>query len=176
MNCKNINKGYLCLLMILISCATNAGTLQSIDPATDALPLKLKDLTGVWHSLENYRGKVVLINFWGSWCHACVEEMPDLQELNDQLKNYDFKILAVNVNQSKTAVLRFLNAMSLHLPVLLDSSGHISKSWQVKHYPTSYILDKNLKMKYFAEGLVNWNDPKIKNKIERLIHCRALLQ
>lgn len=158
------------LFFLFIAVNATAASLQAYDPARPAGQLKLKDMTGGWHKLDDYRGHVILVNFWGSWCHACVEEMPSLQRLNSRLKQEGLVVLAVNVNQSKTAIQRFLQAMSLNLTVLQDSSGKQAKAWQVDYFPSSFIIDKNLMLRFYAIGQVDWDDETMEKQLKELLH------
>ena len=82
--------------------------------------LELPDLGGRPHRLSDYRGQVVLVNFWASWCPPCLAEMPSMQRLSEALKGRPFKILAVNLEESKSTVWKFRKLLNVSFSTLLD--------------------------------------------------------
>lgn len=100
----------------------------------------LKDLDGEEVSLSDYRGKIVLINFWATWCKWCDVEMPDLQKLDDE--NDDIVVLAVDVMEEKETVKKYLEDGGYDFQVVLDEDGEISRTFLVSGLPTSYFVDK----------------------------------
>lgn len=100
----------------------------------------LRNLDGEEVSLKDYRGKIVLINFWATWCKYCDKEMPDLQKLNDE--NEDLVVLAVDVRESKSTVEEYIKKGGYTFPVLLDEKGNVSTTYLVSAFPTSYFIDK----------------------------------
>lgn len=99
----------------------------------------LTDLKGEAHSLENYQGQALIINFWTAWCRYCVQEMPYLQELHDA--DTDVVVLAVNVQEKKDVVENFINDAGYTFPVLLDEEGRVSASYLVRGLPTTFAVD-----------------------------------
>ena len=100
----------------------------------------LKDLNGKDVSLSDYKGKIVLINFWATWCRYCDIEMPDLEKLNKE--NDDIVVLAVNVRESKDIVEKYIKDGKYTFPVALDESGDVSIKYLVSAFPTTYFVDK----------------------------------
>ena len=101
----------------------------------------LKDLDGKEVSLEDYRGKIVLLNFWATWCKWCDVEMPDLQKLDKE--NEDLVVLAIDVMEDKETVKKYIQKGGYDFKVLLDEDGEISKTYLVSGFPTSYFIDKD---------------------------------
>jgi thiol-disulfide isomerase/thioredoxin len=159
----------LFFLLLTGTLISNAGSLQQFPANTLAPVLHLKDLPGQYHSLDQYRGKVVLVNFWGSWCSTCIEEMPGLQRLQQKFKHGEFVVLAVNVNQTRTTVKRFLQKVAIDLTVVMDTSAKTAESWKVDFYPSSFIIDKSGYLRFFAIGKVDWDQTAIVDVIHRLI-------
>jgi thiol-disulfide isomerase/thioredoxin len=101
----------------------------------------LQNLEGEEVSLSDYRGKIVILNFWATWCKYCVEEMPDLQKFDDE--NEDLVVLAVNVQEDYDIVKDYIDNSNYSFPVLLDKSGDISSNYLVSAFPTSFFIDEN---------------------------------
>lgn len=111
----------------------------------------LNDLNGKPVKLSDYKGKIVLLNFWGTWCKYCVDEMPDLNEAHKEIsKNGEAVILAVNDTSTEKpgdagvkAVKDFAKQYKLSMPVVLDMDGSITAKYGVSGYPTTFVIDKD---------------------------------
>ena len=104
----------------------------------------LPDINGKMVSLTDYRGKVVLINIWATWCRPCVEEMPSMEKLHQELKDESFKILAVSIDASGAkAVIPFMKKHKLSFSALTDTKGAIKSLYQTTGIPESFIVDKD---------------------------------
>lgn len=134
------------------------------------LPLSLQDMQSKTFDLSSYRGKVVLVNFWASWCPPCVHEMPLMAGLKSQLGSKNFEILAVNLGEAKADIEKFMQAHPLNFPVLLDETGQTAQSWKVMAYPSSFVVDKTGKIRYALFGATDWQADTHVNKLKSLIH------
>jgi len=132
-------------------------------------PLKGPDLAGQQHRLSDYTGRVVLVNFWASWCPPCVHEMPSMQRLADRFAGKPFDILAVNLAEEPDAVKAFVEELDLEFTVLLDPEGQSIKDWKVFAYPTSYVIGKDGRVRYALFGAIDWLDVETVRKIEALL-------
>lgn len=101
----------------------------------------LMNLEGEEVSLEDFRGKMVLINFWATWCGYCDKEMPDIQKLSEE--NDDLVVLAVNVMEKKEIVEKYIEEGGYDFEVVLDEKGDITKTYLAHYLPTSYFVDKD---------------------------------
>jgi peroxiredoxin len=121
-------------------------------------------------NLSDYKGKVVLLNFWASWCFPCREEMPSMQELYQIFKDREFEILAVNLDKfGEEKVLSFVSNYGLTFPILLDKELKTAQIYEVRNIPTTYIIDKNGIIKEKIIGEKHWTEPELVNKIETLM-------
>ncbi len=132
-------------------------------------PLLLPNLNDQPVDLNHYKGKVVLINFWATWCPPCVHEMPSMQRLQEKMQGKPFVILAVNMAEDKATVREFLTTkVRVNFPVLFDSNGKALQDWGVYAFPTSFVVDKNGLIRYALFGSIDWDESEIVNKIAAL--------
>ena len=132
-------------------------------------PLVLKDLNGKTHDLKQYRGKVVLINFWATWCPPCRAEMPSMQRLKNKMAGKPFVILAVDMGETEAEVKAFLPQVKTDFTVLMDKDGRALKAWKVFAFPTSYLVDAQGKIRYGLYGASEWDAPDKVAKITQLL-------
>lgn len=157
------------LLTLGLATTLHGAELSPEHSLIDTPLLSLPDLGGDPLGLEASRGKVVLINFWASWCAPCLIEMPSMQRLYDSLRDRPFALLAVNVGEPRAKAWRFANIMQVDFPVLLDSDSAAAAAWNVQVYPTSYLLDRNGQVRYAAYGAVKWDSETTREVIEELL-------
>lgn len=160
--------------LALLACAANgnAGELKPVDPPRAAPTLQLKDLQGRMHDLSAYRGKVVMVNFWATWCPPCRAEMPSMQRLKEKLAGKPFAILAVNMAESEHEVRQFLRGIKgskIDFTILMDKDGKASKQWKVFVFPTTFIVDAEGKLRYALLGGTEWDDARNLKAIEALL-------
>lgn len=151
--------------------ALEAAELKALD-APPPSAFELKDLSGRSHRLADYRGKVVLINFWATWCEPCREEMPSIAKLANALAGSPFAVLAVNVDEPEARIAKFLSAMPLDFPVLLDPGRALTKRWNVRILPASFVIDGDGRMRYAATGELDWSSAAVAERIRALLPTR----
>lgn len=161
----------VCMLCISAWGEESPQTLVPVPNRPAAPDFSLLDADGKRHRLSDYRGKIVAINFWATWCPPCLREMPSMQRLSDQLKDKDFVILAIDVGEDDETVFRFTVALDtpLEFPLLLDLEGKIVAQWPVLGLPTTFIIDKQGRVAYRAVGGREWDHPDFANAITALI-------
>ena len=163
----------LFLSSLLLGLAGASGAAQEVHlPAWTGGPtpsLALKDPDGRLHDLADYRGKVLLVNFWATWCAPCREELPSLERLRDALRGRPFEALAVNVAEGESRVRRFLTDVPLGLPILLDRDGNAQRAWGVRGLPATFLLDRKGSIRYWYLGELDWAQPKILRTVESLL-------
>jgi len=158
--------------LVLSIGAANAKELKPLTPRNPPNALALKDLDGKPHSLADYKGRVVLINFWATWCPPCRAEMPSMQRLKEAMKDRPFTILAVDMAESEADVRQFLKDMKeakLDFTILMDKDGKALKEWKVFVFPTSYVLDAEGNLRYSLLGSTEWDEFDTLKKIEALL-------
>ncbi len=132
--------------------------------------LQLDRFDGGKVDLRDFSGKVVLVNFWASWCPPCVHEMPSMQQLADHFASKPFEILAVNMAENEKTVRAFLREkVSVRFPILMDVDGQALKRWRVFAFPTSYVIDKQGKIRLALFGAIDWMQADVLQKIGKLI-------
>ena len=132
-------------------------------------PLALRDLDGRPHDLTDYRGKVVVVNFWATWCQPCREELPSLERLRDAMRGRRFEAVAVNVAEGEARVRRFLQEVPLRLPFLLDGDGETQRAWKVRGLPATFLLDREGVIRFWYLGELDWAQPAILRTVESLL-------
>ena len=134
-----------------------------------AATFSLRDYRDEPHDLSDYRGKVVLVNFWASWCPPCITEMPALKKLKQRLSGAPFEILAVNVGEKRYKVRKFVKLINFDLTVPLDVSQDTFRTWGAQTLPTSFIIDAGGKVRYWVRGDPDWNNEHTVSLINALI-------
>ena len=159
--------GLLAYLLPLVASA--GGALQPVQGNTTG-DFSLADIKGDLHTLTSYRGKVVLVNFWASWCPPCIQEMPSMQRLQKKLADQPFIILPINVGEKKYKVWKFVKLINFTLPVPLDTRSKIFAEWGAAMLPTSFLLDTAGRARYRVEGEFEWDSEEVVSLIEALIN------
>lgn len=101
----------------------------------------LTGLDGKTYELSDYRGKPMLINFWGSWCEPCVREMPAIQRQYEKWKDQGLVVLGVNLDESKVTVQSFVKQNGVTFPILFDKELRMRDRYAVRYYPTTFYVD-----------------------------------
>ena len=156
------------------SWAAGAGADALLDPVGDTPPapsLSLPAVDGGEIDIEALQGRVVLVNFWATWCAPCREEMPSLQRLWERLAGDDFEVLAVDVGESRGAVRRFLDTLDtpLEFPLLLDEDNAVTQLWPVIGLPTTYVVSRDGRLRYQALGERDWSSEAMRERLEAII-------
>jgi thiol-disulfide isomerase/thioredoxin len=127
--------------------------------------LALADLQGKNHRLSDYRGKVVLVNFWATWCEPCREEMPSIERLRASLEGRPFAVLAVNLAEPESRIRKFLDTVPGGFTVLLDREGQTARAWQARMLPATYIVGPDGRIRYRHIGDLDWSKPEVRNLV-----------
>lgn len=154
--------------LVLFAAGASAGELRPWTGGA-APALALAGLDGRSYDLGAYRGQVVLVNFWATWCEPCREEMPAMNALRRSLAGRPFEVLAVNLGEPESRIRRFLEAMPLDFPVLLDRDMAAAKAWQARILPASFVVGPDGRIRYSALGALDWNEERTRRRVVELL-------
>ena len=146
-------------------------TMTAVPDKPAAPDFALKDADGRLHRLSESRGKVVMVNFWATWCPPCRREMPSMQRAWEKLQGGNFEMYAVNVGEDEDTIFGFTfsTGVELTFPILLDRDAHVIKAWPVVALPTSFVIDPQGRIVYRAVGGREWDDPQLLRQIRKLM-------
>jgi peroxiredoxin len=151
---------YLLAALCLIASATHA------TPAPD---FSLKTQSGDPLSLTDQRGKVVMINFWASWCPPCLKEMPLLDEIYNTHKDNGFTLLGINIEQDTTEAKRLIKELDLSFPILFDPNNQVGKQYNVRAMPTTVVVDQTGTVRFVNHGYRPGDEEKYEAQVRELI-------
>lgn len=120
-------------------------------------------------TLEEYKGKIILLNFWATWCPPCIAEMPSLEKLYQANKDNDFVVIGVATQDSKNDVQEFIDTSKISFPILLDPTGELTRKLEIGGFPETFLFDKEGRFKLI-------NDPKNGELVFRVIGERDWAQ
>lgn len=130
----------------------------------------LPDVDGNLHQLSDYRGKVVVLNFWATWCPPCRYEMPAMERLRQQVQGDAIVVLAINVGEDEDTVFEFTGSYPVEFPLLLDQQGKVIEDYPVVGLPTTYIIGPQGRIRYRAVGSREWDDPALIEELRALLN------
>ena len=163
MKLKNLMMG-VCLSLVSVAQAAFVN-----DPAPD---FALKDMSGVERKLSDYKGEVVLVNFWASWCPPCKKEFPELAELANEYKDHKFRVLAINLDKSQEQVAKFLAKTAVKpgaLIILLDPAARVVANYVARSMPSSFIVDSKGIIRFVHFGYGEKDPAKWRTEIDQLL-------
>jgi len=143
----------------------------TVQAARPAPALKLKGLDGAPHDLAQLRGRVVLVNFWATWCPPCRREMPSMERLSQALKGEAFSVLAVDVGEDADTIEAFASQLDTvpTFPILLDTRSRVMQAWKVAGLPTTFLVDKQGRIVASAIGGREFDHPEMIEMIRGLL-------
>lgn len=161
----------LCMVQVeAASPAAQAGTqtLTAVAKPVPAPAFELQDIDGVKHALAEYRGKVVVLNFWATWCPPCRDEMPAMQRGWETLRDAGVVFVGVNVGEDADAVFMFLGDYAVEFPLLLDKDAKVIAQYPVTGLPTTFIIDPDGRITHRVVGGREWDDPALLKTLREL--------
>jgi len=158
------------VLVIALVLFGKKGAYEPILAGKVAPEFELPDLAGEMVPLSRYKGKVVFLNFWATWCEPCEEEMPSMQYLYQELKGENFEMVAVSIDSKKPAVIQeFVKKYSLTFPVLHDRKNKVKEKYKTTGVPETFIIDQNGVVAEKVWGPRDWSGPYATKVIRDLL-------
>ena len=139
--------------------------------ACDCPDFTLVDMSGNTHTLSSYRGKVVMVNFWATYCGPCIKEIPSMASLKQKLGEESFEILAIDMAEEKADVAAFMQRhnINVNFPILLDVEGNVIEQWMVSAVPSTFIVGPKGKIHYALYGAIEWDSDEIVETLNGLM-------
>jgi peroxiredoxin len=155
------------VLLLASAAGTAADELRPWKGDTPALVLT--DLQGREVRLETFRGKVVLVNFWATWCEPCRDEMPSIGRLRAAFAGKPFEVLAVNLGEPEARIRKFIEKVPMEFPVLLDRDMKISRAWGARVLPATYLVGPDGRIRYHHRGELDWSQESVRKHVAALL-------
>ena len=163
---------YLILLIVFASLSTpvspvmaQSNVLHKVKGQPMAPDFALKDIDGKVHHLSDYRGKIVMVNFWATWCPPCRLELPSMEKLWQATQHKDVIMLAINIGEDADTIFTFTADYPVTFPLLMDRDSSVISKYPVLGLPTSFVIDPKGRIIYRAVGTREWDDRDIINAI-----------
>ncbi len=128
----------------------------------------LVDARGNRHELADNRGRITLVNFWATWCPPCVHEIPSMNRLAAAYDEREFGIVSINYREEPEHILEFMREVEVDFPVLMDQDGRVSDEWGVFAFPSSFILDREGRIRYSVNTAIEWDTDAVRQVIDAL--------
>jgi len=159
---------------MLVACALPMGA-AALDEGERAPAFSIPSLLGGGNvDLSQYRGKVVYLDFWASWCGPCLKAIPEIEEMRGEFPADDFQVVAVNLDQKAKKALRFLEKNPIGYPSAADPKGKLPAQFGLETMPTSYLIDRDGVIRYVHEGFSRGDGSRIREEIRMLLKQQKL--
>jgi peroxiredoxin len=157
-------------LLVVLAVGITSFLPEGIKPAAVGEQTRAFQLPDLQDKLQGLpKGKVVLLNFWATWCPPCRKEVPSMVELYEKLKDKGFEIVAVSVDRSRSDVVSFVKEYNMNFTVLHDVDSAVSKQYGVFRYPETFIVDRKGVIRQHLNGAVEWSDKEYISYLENLL-------
>jgi len=166
-------KNKLCLLLVSLVLGWQANLVWAVGLDQAAPDFTLRSLSGENLRLQEYRGKVVLINFWASWCAPCREEMPLLEQIHQRYEPLGFTLLGVNVEENSSDAVSWLKDRPVSFPILFDPENGVSKLYDVVAMPSTVIVDRQGNVRFLHHGYQAGYEDQYHDQIRELVRERS---
>lgn len=160
------------VLLVLASCSSEQvdAPERQKDQVALAPDFELSTLSGETVRLSSLRGKVVVLNFWATWCPPCRKEMPSMQRLHELMPADGFVLLAVNIEaQGRATAAEFVKTHHTDFTILFDETGQVRSSYGVAKYPETFIINPQGQVVEKVIGGINWSEPRVVNYLRSLL-------
>mgnify|MGYP002395402098 CR=1 FL=1 len=162
---------WLCLAVLLVASLAVVADSPPLTPIPEKPPAPGFVLTapdGSRHSLEDMRGKPVIINFWATWCPPCRAEMPSMQRAWEQIKDEGILMVAVNVGEDAETIGQFTSEIAVDFPLPMDIDSKVTQQWPMRGLPTTFVVDPEGRLVYRAQGEREWDDAALLDLVRAL--------
>ena len=163
---KDIRKAWFVVLLAMVVGTANAAVNLK---GTEAPDFALKSTSGENLRLSEYRGDVVMINFWATWCGPCRQEMPLLDELYTRYKRVGFRLLGVNIDDDSRRAVSMVETLGVNFPVLFDERKEVSKLYRVEAMPVTVLVDRQGKIRFVHYGYKPGYEQKYLDEVRMLL-------
>ena len=135
-------------------------------------PFSLLDARAEMFELKGFQGRVTLVNFWATWCPPCVEEIPSLNRLKQEMQGKAFQLISINYAESPQHVREFMRKVAVDFPVLIDPDGKLAARWKVVAFPSTFVIGPDGRIHYGANAAIHWDEPEVIQKLKQLTESR----
>ena len=156
-------------LRTLLAAALVSIPALAVAPQGPAPRFQLQSMAGKPVSLEQFKGQVVMINFWASWCGPCRQEMPILEKLHSKYKPMGFTMIGVNVEPDSSLAVDWLKSTPVTFPILFDTSSEVSKLYKVAGMPSTVIVDRKGNLRWLHRGYKSGDENEYLDQIRALV-------
>jgi peroxiredoxin len=162
---KYVCSALVLMLLVHTSLFAQSEVLHSVTDAPVAADFSLMDIDGNKHTLSGYTGRVVILNFWATWCPPCRFELPSMEKAWIKLKQQGVVMLAINVGENADAIFTFTADYPMSFPLLLDSDSGVTQKYPVIGLPTTFVIDPRGRIVYRAIGAREWDQETLINQV-----------
>jgi DsbE subfamily thiol:disulfide oxidoreductase len=155
------------LVIVLVGGLSVSSQVMAKKTAAPDFTLQSRDGKNI--RLSDFRGKVVLLNFWASWCGPCRQEMPILDEIHNKYKSLGFTVLGVNLDAKSKKATNYLKDTPVTFPVLFDPKGDVSSQYGVQAMPSTVIIDRDGNVRFLHEGYKSGYEDDYRKQIKALL-------
>ncbi|HEY8539820.1 MAG TPA: TlpA disulfide reductase family protein [Steroidobacteraceae bacterium] len=155
----------VCISAAVCYCANAEPDLVSA-PAPD---FALRSMSDANIRLSEFFGEVVVINFWATWCGACRQQMPQLEELHDKYRRAGLVVLGVNIDEEREPVVEMVDALKVSYPILFDTRKEVARAYKVGSLPVTVLIDREGTVRYVAEGFKPGYEKRYTEKLRELL-------
>jgi thiol-disulfide isomerase/thioredoxin len=161
MNTNLLSRASRLAMGLALALGATLASAVPVAPSAPAPDFTLRTMDGKNVRLQELRGRVVLVNFWATWCPPCREEMPSLTQLAKSYDPASLEVVAVSVDDGWAPVDQFLATPSTPFRVALDDGAHVSRAWGTSKFPETYLVDRDGRVRLKFVGPRNWTDPNV---------------
>ena len=161
-----IKRLFILAVLLGMSSVLQAANLKPVEGNVAAPSLVLQDLHGKKHDLKDYKGQVVLVQFWATYCGPCRQEMPSMNKMKTKMGDVPFKILAVDMGETEAEVKQFVSEVKPEFTILMDEDGQSIGDWKIFAAPSNFIVGPDGNIKYTLFGGVEWDSEELIEKLK----------